>query len=614
MIDALLLWSLCCSCHRRDRCIACKQPQLQELRSQLFDADNKIRLLREEHEAFLLRTLERTLPGSYVSLDASRAWLCYWCLHALDLLGKRPVHLFPRIIAFLSRCQLKSETPVAATAGRAASTGMRASGFGGGPAQDPHTAATYASVLALLVIGTPEAYAAIDRRGVYDFFMSIKDHPTPVPVPVPGTGTGAPMLRSRGGSGGFHVHPDGEMDVRGTYTVLAIATLLNIATPELTAGCADFLLACQVRCRARNRAASAAQRWLHCVDGMCAAAGWRMVCLHTPAICCSLDCVVALQTYEGGFSGEPGNEAHGGYAFCAVAGLALLGALHRADIPSLVRWLAARQLPLEGGFAGRCNKLVDGCYSFWQGATAAIVEGHLAGADTLASGAGAAAPAAVGAGSSRRAMLFREPSEWAEDAGATASAAAAVTAAGAAASTSAGSAAAGSSDAAGGVRRMLVRAASDGGGGGEGAGGVTGTRTLVIGPSVLPPAADAVETHVAAPSAAASTAALAASDGLPAVMNRRALQSYVLYCCQQPEGGLRDKPSKSRDQYHSCYCLAGLSAAQHTHDGAQLPAASIVGSAGNVVVESVHPVFNIARARVAAAGEHFSKQPAPEAW
>jgi protein farnesyltransferase subunit beta len=26
-----------------------------------------------------------------------------------------------------------------------------------------------------------------------------------------------------------------------------------------------------------------------------------------------------------------------------------------------------RQMRFEGGFQGRTNKLVDGCYSFWQG-------------------------------------------------------------------------------------------------------------------------------------------------------------------------------------------------------------------------------------------------------
>ena len=41
------------------------------------------------------------------------------------------------------------------------------------------------------------------------------------------------------------------------------------------------------------------------------------------------------------------------------------------------------------------------------------------------------------------------------------------------------------------------------------------------------------------------------------------LQRYILLCAQDVNGGLRDKPSKSRDFYHSCYNLSGLSVAQH---------------------------------------------------
>ncbi len=37
------------------------------------------------------------------------------------------------------------------------------------------------------------------------------------------------------------------------------------------------------------------------------------------------------------------------------------------DLPALVSWLSARQYAPEGGFAGRTNKLVDGCYSHWIG-------------------------------------------------------------------------------------------------------------------------------------------------------------------------------------------------------------------------------------------------------
>lgn len=40
-------------------------------------------------------------------------------------------------------------------------------GFGGGPRQLPHCAPMYASVLSLLIVGTPEAYDVIDRCVVY---------------------------------------------------------------------------------------------------------------------------------------------------------------------------------------------------------------------------------------------------------------------------------------------------------------------------------------------------------------------------------------------------------------------------------------------------------------
>ena len=36
------------------------------------------------------------------------------------------------------------------------------------------------------------------------------------------------------------------------------------------------------------------------------------------------DYILQCQSYEGGFGGEPGNEAHGGYNFCAIAALLIL--------------------------------------------------------------------------------------------------------------------------------------------------------------------------------------------------------------------------------------------------------------------------------------------------
>lgn len=87
------------------------------------------------------------------------------------------------------------------------------------------------------------------------------------------------------------------------------------------------------------------------------------------------------QTWEGGFAGVPGSEAHGGYTFCAVAALSLLlgDKIHSVcRVTDLLYWLTSQQDQNLGGFRGRTNKLVDGCYSFWQaGAFECIQQGHL---------------------------------------------------------------------------------------------------------------------------------------------------------------------------------------------------------------------------------------------
>lgn len=44
----------------------------------------------------------------------------------------------------------------------------------------------------------------------------------------------------------------------------------------------------------------------------------------------------------------------------------------------LQRWTVNRQMRYEGGFQGRTNKLVDGCYSFWQGGALPLIHMVLA--------------------------------------------------------------------------------------------------------------------------------------------------------------------------------------------------------------------------------------------
>ena len=177
--------------------------------------------------------------------------------------------------------------------------------------------------------------------------------------------------------------------------------------------------------------------------------------------------MLRCQSYEGGFGGEPGNEAHGGYTYCAVAGLSLLRALHHADVRALRGWVAARQLPLEGGLQGRTHKLVDSCYSFWIGAVARVLE-------------------------------------------------------------------------------------------------------------------DAE----AAPGAPA-----------PCLLDAARLQSFLLAACQAPEGGMRDKPGKPRDLYHTCYALSGLALAQGR---------GVLGGDANALART-HPLFNIRPEHVQAARAYFTR-------
>ena len=95
------------------------------------------------------------------------------------------------------------------------------------------------------------------------------------------------------------------------------------------------------------------------------------------------DFIASCQTYEGGITCVPFGEAHGGYTFCGLAALLILGESHKIDINRLLEWLANRQLTEEGGFNGRINKLVDSCYNFWQGATFELIDIALKGKGNL---------------------------------------------------------------------------------------------------------------------------------------------------------------------------------------------------------------------------------------
>ncbi|KAI8927395.1 terpenoid cyclases/protein prenyltransferase alpha-alpha toroid [Entophlyctis helioformis] len=242
------------------------------------------------------------------------------------------------------------------------------------------------------------------------------------------------LLSQKQPDGSFRMHDGGEIDVRGTYCALNTAQLLGMMTSDLTDRAAEFVSRCQ--------------------------------------------------TYEGGIGPVPGVEAHGGYSFCALAAMHILGKIDMLDLDALTSWVCARQMQLEGGYQGRTNKLVDGCYSFWQGGIAALLELHL----------------------SRK-------------------------------------------------------------------------------------------------------------HGYPVhLMDRNALQTYILVCCQSERGGLRDKPAKGPDFYHSCYVLSGLSLTQYdysTSDGETVVATlspTNLGPASNIL-RSTHPAHNLAFEHIQSIQAFFASQP-----
>ena len=187
-----------------------------------------------------------------------------------------------------------------------------------------HLAGVYATLLSLAIVGGEEAYSLVDRKSMWQWLGRLKQP-----------------------DGGFRISEGGEEDVRGAYCALVAVSLLNLPlslppdSPARSAGFETFF------------------------DGLG-------------------EYISRCQTYEGGIGASPGNEAHGAYAFCAIACLCLLDSPHESlnrylNLDELVGWLSSRQYSPEGGLAGRTNKVVDGCYSHWLGGCWPLVQAAISG-------------------------------------------------------------------------------------------------------------------------------------------------------------------------------------------------------------------------------------------
>ncbi|XP_052108686.1 protein farnesyltransferase subunit beta [Arachis duranensis] len=273
---------------------------------------------------------------------------------------------------------------------------------------------------------------------------------------------------------------EGEIDVRACYTAISVASVLNILDEELTQNVGDYILSCQ--------------------------------------------------TYEGGIAGEPGSEAHGGYTFCGLAAMILIGEVNRLDLPRLVEWTVFRQ-GKECGFQGRTNKLVDGCYSFWQGGAVALLQ-----------------------------RLYSI------------------------------------------INKQMAEVSN--------ISGIPEEKVCLHGTS-----SDAAS-HLWHEGMSESCSADFKNIGYNFINDWRAkdplfhsiaLQQYILLCAQEQDGGLRDKPGKRRDHYHTCYCLSGLSLCQYSWskhpDSPPLPKA-VLGPYSNLL-EPIHPLYNVVLERYREAHEFF---------
>lgn len=490
-----------------------------------------------------LKRAFRGLGTSYSVLDSSRPWLCYWIMHSLAMLNQ-PLGpgMDRRTIDFLSRCQDPN------------------GGYGGGPGQIAHLATTYAAVNTLVTIGGEKALASIDRNEVLRF-----------------------LIRMKQPNGGFSMHDGGEVDVRGCYTAISVAHMLDIMVPEIVDKVADYILSCQ--------------------------------------------------TYEGGIGGEPNAEAHGGYTFCGLSALALINKVNTIKLPNLLNWIVFCQGKVEGGFRGRTNKLVDGCYSFWQGGVFSILQHIMPELN-------------------RQQLASITPlyEAWNQDVASSSASSSKVTLEGSS-EVSPTSRESVEERTAAGIPADAEPRATDGTTTDHQPTGTSpmythrednrrGSISELVTAEQLFPVVDrnikrapisvtfeeledqVSETSKEAKDGAGNTnqAQLSTVDQIlneneqmlyGPLYNAHALQGYILLCCQVLDGGLRDKPGKSPDYYHTCYCLSGLSQAQSSAShrvNAPPPPKAVLGPYTNLL-EPVHPLCNVVLSKYTDAIRYFRHHP-----
>ena len=282
------------------------------------DFKGEAKYFRLAHYNFA-KKLITSLPGGYSSLDSGFPWFTYWITNIIYMCKDNYDLNYEQKMQFVQVLkELQHEE----------------GGFRGSPRGYAHLIATYAAIMSIANLGIPEAYDIVDIPKMKNFLLKMKNNNLDIDKKPSYTDKNGVYLITRDIEGDFisyHTafpgtfqnHINGESDLRSTYCAMITASILNlinwndINNDPLTKGVVENIKNCQ--------------------------------------------------TFEGGLGPEPYCEAHGGYSYCGIATLVLLNKLYEIDVKSFIRWLVSRQMTKEGGFNGRTNKLVDSCYSFWQG-------------------------------------------------------------------------------------------------------------------------------------------------------------------------------------------------------------------------------------------------------
>ncbi|CAF90463.1 unnamed protein product, partial [Tetraodon nigroviridis] len=267
-----------------------------------WEQPEQIDFLKDRHVRFFQRTLQ-VLPERYASLETTRLTIVFFALSGLDVLDALDAVDKNVMIEWIYSLQVlptEDQSNLSRCGFRGSSyMGIPYSTKGPGvshPYDSGHVAMTYTGLCSLLILG--DNLSRVNKQACL---------------------AGLRALQMEDGS--FYALPEGsENDIRFIYCAASICYMLD---------------------------------------------DWSGMDTRK-----AIEYIRGSLSYDGGFGQGAGRESHGGWTYCAIASLCLMGrldeTLSRRELDRIRRWCIMRQ---QSGFHGRPNKPVDTCYSFWVGAT-----------------------------------------------------------------------------------------------------------------------------------------------------------------------------------------------------------------------------------------------------